>query len=145
MNDFKREILKFTSADPDRCLQLAGSADVRRAAGGIAPLRPWADPLPVLVRAAELPVGPGGPGGPVVAAGGPNRTGTPGTGSVVCFGLADLPDEQRTAAARLDLADGGLLVVGDPGTGRTQAARTLLAAALDLGLATHVLTAADSE
>lgn len=131
-----------------RRLQVAWSGDGAWAAGVVeacraarradpAPLppRPWAPDLPTLVESAEvgrtaLGLHHGLRGGDVTAS----------AAGRLPLGLADLPAEQRLAPADVDAAR-GLLVLGDPGTGRTTCLRTLLGAALADGWDTHVLTA----
>ncbi|MEI4272085.1 FtsK/SpoIIIE domain-containing protein [Klenkia sp. LSe6-5] len=75
-----------------------------------APPRPWTPPLPD--RVALLEPGPAHPA------------------HVLAWGLADHPDRQRQEPLLVDLArGGGWLVVGGPGSGRTTALQTALAAA----------------
>ena len=84
------------------------------------PRRPWCDPLPDRLPHASVPPGPG-----------PGR---------VVLGLVDRPEEQRTTPLVVDLvADGGLAVVGAPGSGRSTALRTfVLALAAQTDEAVHV-------
>ena len=97
--------------DLARCVaELVARAE---AAGVTRPDRPWLPPLPDRVAAADL------------AAAGPRH---------VAWGLVDRPDLQRQEPLTVDLAGGGWLVVGGPGSGRTTALRTLLGeAATSLG------------
>ncbi len=82
-------------------------------AGAVAPASPWLPPLPELVTVAEL-------------AG--QSAGTRCLPDQVPLGLQDLPAEQRRAVYALDLAaDGHLLIVGGPRSGRTSALRTIAA------------------
>ena len=75
------------------------------------PRRPWLDPLPDRLGTSELA---------------PSRQ-----GGVVVIGVVDRPDLQRRDPLTIDLArDGGLVVVGAGGTGRSTLVCTL-AAALD--------------
>ena len=77
---------------------------------------PWLPGLPAVVRAADVPDGPG-----------------------LALAVADLPEEQRRGAVRWDPADGPLLVLGGPRSGRTT---TLVAAgleALDQGWTVHTV------
>jgi len=85
-------------------------------AGFDAPARPWLPPLPeIWVLADEAPA-PGHDGCPP-----PEALDAP-------FGLQDVPAEQSQVAATFDLRDGGhLLVLGDPGAGRSTLLRTLAA------------------
>ncbi|NAZ88341.1 FtsK/SpoIIIE domain-containing protein, partial [Kineococcus indalonis] len=80
------------------------------------PPAPWLPPLPGQVRAADLPE-PTDPLDPLGA-------------GALAWGLLDLPDEQRRASARWELAAGGhLLVVGTVRSGRSTLLRALVAAA----------------
>jgi S-DNA-T family DNA segregation ATPase FtsK/SpoIIIE len=73
------------------------------------PRRPWCDPLPARLDATTLPAGL-----------------PPGQ---IALGLVDRPEEQRTLPLVVDLAtDGGLAVVGAPGSGRSTALRTFVLA-----------------
>jgi S-DNA-T family DNA segregation ATPase FtsK/SpoIIIE len=87
-------------------------ATIRAAAelAGIAtPRRPWLDPLPTSLLQADLPPAP-----------------RPGTAVV---GLVDRPDAQRRDPLVVDLErDGGLVVVGTSGSGRSTVLRGLIAA-----------------
>jgi S-DNA-T family DNA segregation ATPase FtsK/SpoIIIE len=81
-----------------------------RCSGTPSPPRPWLPPLPD-----RLAPGAGSPGHPATA---------------LVWGLLDRPAAQRQEQLRIDLATGGgWLVLGGPGSGRTTALRTLLAAA----------------
>lgn len=77
---------------------------------------PWLPGLPPVVRAGDVPAGPG-----------------------LGIAVADLPEEQRRGAVRWDPTDGPLLVLGGPRSGRTT---TLVVAgldALDQGWAVHTV------
>jgi S-DNA-T family DNA segregation ATPase FtsK/SpoIIIE len=77
------------------------------------PRRPWLEPLPQLVSVDDL------------AAEHSDLT-SPGA---IRFGLLDLPSEQRRAVAVWDpTADGALLVLGAPGSGKSVALATVAAA-----------------
>ena len=69
--------------------------------GASPPHRPWQPPLPSTVTDDQLP------------------SSAPGR---IVWGLMDLPDEQRRGALTWRSADGHLLILGGPGTGRTTAA-----------------------
>lgn len=74
-----------------------------------APRRPWLDPLPTSLSPSDLPPPPR-PGSAVI-------------------GLVDRPDAQRRDPLVVDLErDGGLVVVGASGSGRSTAVRCLVAA-----------------
>ena len=118
-----------TSAPRGRPTPSAGHArSTTRARRGCAPPRqaatrrpagrgcPWLPALPSVVRAADVPDGPG-----------------------LALARRGPPDEQRRGAVRWDPADGPLLVLGGPRSGRTT---TLVAAgleALDQGWAVHTV------
>lgn len=94
--------------------QLDAAVATIRAAGALCsiepPRRPWLDPLPTDLRRIQLPAGP-----------------RPGA---VVVGLVDRPDVQRHDPLVVDLArDGGVVVVGASGSGRSTALRSLVAAA----------------
>ncbi|KQY24569.1 hypothetical protein ASD16_03315 [Cellulomonas sp. Root485] len=94
-------------------LRAAAQAATRRPAGGGCP---WLPALPAVARAADVDDGPG-----------------------LALAVADVPDEQRRGAVRWDPADGPLLVLGGPRSGRTT---TLVAAgleALDHGWSVHAV------
>jgi S-DNA-T family DNA segregation ATPase FtsK/SpoIIIE len=74
------------------------------------PPRPWVDPLPERVGLGEIAA--------------PERAGS------LVIGLVDRPERQRHEPLRLDLLrDGGAVVIGAGGSGRTTVVRTLAAAA----------------
>jgi S-DNA-T family DNA segregation ATPase FtsK/SpoIIIE len=82
----------------------------------IAPVgSPWLPPLPEVLTLNEL------------------RDDRPDTtNQVIPFGLEDLPSERDRAVVRLDLGEGGhLIVAGDPGSGRSTVLRTIAGAAAD--------------
>jgi DNA segregation ATPase FtsK/SpoIIIE, S-DNA-T family len=87
------------------------------ALGVTPPAGPWLEPLPerlVLSSAALTPAFEGGANGPVLGA---------------PYGMQDLPGEQTRRPATFDLErDGHLLIVGDPGSGRSTALRTMAGA-----------------
>ncbi len=80
------------------------------------PRRPWLPPLPDVVPLADVPVPEHGPRDP---------------GRCLVLGIRDDPARQRRVPAVVDLdAEGGLLVVGSGGSGRTTALRTAVASAV---------------
>ncbi len=89
---------------------------------GIGPVHsPWLPPLPELLPLAEV--------GSSVVGGRAERTRAPGT-LVFAHGTEDLPDQQEQRAAVIDLDRfGHQYYVGAPGSGRSQALRTLAASA----------------
>ncbi len=99
--------------DVQVALAAPGDADrVRMSARGVAPRRPWCDPLPSHIELGSLP---------------PAHSG-------LAFGRADHPDEQRQPVAAHDpIAHGPLLVVGAPASGRSTALAALRASALAAG------------
>ena len=113
--------------DPERPVLARDATDLSelvkaiQAAGdelGVAPpASPWLEPLPerlVLSAAALTPAFEGGANGPVLGA---------------PYGMQDHPSEQARRPANLDLErDGHLLIVGDPGSGRSTALRTIAGA-----------------
>ncbi|WP_066582688.1 hypothetical protein [Cellulomonas timonensis] len=66
----------------------------------------------------------------------PDRGRAPDT---VALALADLPDQQRRDVVRWNPRQGHLLVVGEPGSGRTTALRTAAAGARQLGWHVHAV------
>lgn len=113
-----RGLLRCAGADPIP-VQFARATErditevVSRHRTAIAPIRPWAEPLPRRVAIADL-VAP--------------REGVP-------FGLVDLPEQQRVASAAYSPErDGNLLIVGGRGAGTTTAI-----AALGRGLGTRAV------
>ena len=112
----------------------ASAIDVARSRYSDAPRprRPWLDPLPGRITAAELPalVTPS-----VAAAGGPDALAAPVRGiagdpqHTYPFGLLDEPELQRRSLAGWSPeADGHLLVLGMPGSGRSTALAALAGA-----------------
>jgi S-DNA-T family DNA segregation ATPase FtsK/SpoIIIE len=90
---------------------------VRRAAADHArPAVPWLPELPAVVRADQVPAGPG-----------------------LAVALADEPAELSRTAVRWHPAGGQLLVVGAPGTGRTTALVAVGTAALAAGFQVHAV------
>jgi S-DNA-T family DNA segregation ATPase FtsK/SpoIIIE len=93
-----------------------------------APRRPWRPPLDDHV-ALVLPGHDRGPG--------------PATGSTsgpICIGLVDRPDLQRIEELVIDLwRDGGVVVTGASGSGRSTALASIAAAATALGTAVHAI------
>lgn len=85
---------------------------IRDAAVGLdPPRRPWVEPLPARVVAADLPA--------------------PSTLGRLVIGLIDRPHEQRRVAAEVDLAGrGGVAVLGPPRSGRTATLGVLAAASV---------------
>lgn len=77
---------------------------------------PWLPALPAVVRAADVPDGPG-----------------------LALAVSDLPEEQRRGAVRWDPADGPVLVLGGPRSGRTTTLVTAGLAALDRGWSVHAV------
>ncbi|WP_345214782.1 FtsK/SpoIIIE domain-containing protein [Georgenia halophila] len=109
----------------------------RARAGGQAPPRPWAPPLPERVGLTEVVE----MATEEAADARSTRTGTIRTADVPGLVLArtDLPQQQRLGTWIWDRTD--LLVVGGPGTGHTEALRTVVAAALGAGVTVHVVAA----
>ncbi len=96
-----------------------GEAWVRAAVGaarGRPASAPWVPALPPVVTVADVPAGPG-----------------------LALAVSDLPDEQRRGGVRWDPADGPLLVLGGPRSGRTTALVTAGLAALADGRAVHTV------
>lgn len=77
---------------------------------------PWLPGLPAVVRAVDVPAGPG-----------------------LGVAVADLPEEQRRGAVRWDPADGPLLVLGGPRSGRTTTLVVAGLEALDQGWSVHTV------
>ncbi|GEL97632.1 FtsK/SpoIIIE domain-containing protein [Cellulomonas terrae] len=77
---------------------------------------PWLPALPAVVRAADVPVGPG-----------------------LGIAVADLPEEQRRGPVRWDPSDGPLLVLGGPRSGRTTTLVVAGLEALDRGWSVHAV------
>lgn len=97
---------------------------LRRSTSGLAPARrPWVDPLPARVPPEALDG--------MAAATDAVAADPAARGDVLPVGLVDEPDRQRHGVAVwTPAADGHLLVVGEPGSGRSTAlAATVLAAA----------------
>ncbi|WP_447924992.1 FtsK/SpoIIIE domain-containing protein [Georgenia muralis] len=102
---------------------------------------PWAPPLPAVVSLDEIarPGGPAGPppaarAAPVAAAAPPRPVRAP---LALPLARTDLPDEQRLGT--WSWSGPALLVTGGPGTGRTQALRTVAASASAAGVPVHVV------
>jgi S-DNA-T family DNA segregation ATPase FtsK/SpoIIIE len=127
MHDVAWEQLGLPLPDPERPLLARDATDlselvkaVRAASeelGLASPPSPWLEPLPerlVLSAAALTPAFEGGANGPVLGA---------------PYGMEDHPSEQARRPANFDLErDGHLLIVGDPGSGRSTALRTIAGA-----------------
>ena len=103
-----RGVLRLAGEAP-RSVQfaLASGSDVvlvtQRWSQSPSPRRPWCEPLPAVLKAAALP-----------------RDG------IGCFGLVDLPSEQRQEPAiHSPEAEGALLVLGSPASGKSTALRAL--------------------
>lgn len=79
----------------------AAIRQVHERQGSPSPHRPWLPPLPSQIAASDY---------------GPART---------PLGLVDLPDEQRQAWSQWSVADGNLLIVGGPGSGRSTVLHTI--------------------
>lgn len=77
---------------------------------------PWLPGLPAVVRAADVEAGPG-----------------------LALAVADRPEDQRREAVRWVPADGPLLVLGGPRSGRTTALVAAGLAALDHGVSVHAV------
>ncbi len=111
----ERPSLARTATDLSELVKAIGAASERL--GGATPASPWLDPLPerlVLSAAALAPALEAGAGGPVLGA---------------PYGMQDYPSEQARRPAYFDLdRDGHLLIVGDPGSGRSTALRTIAGA-----------------
>ncbi len=87
---------------------VVAACEAARLAGHAPPVRPWTDPLPAFVDLRSLP-----------AAAAPGRA---------PIGWVDLPEQQRWELLEADLdRDGGVLVLGGPGSGASTALRTLVA------------------
>jgi DNA segregation ATPase FtsK/SpoIIIE, S-DNA-T family len=81
------------------------------------PRRPWLEPLPAVLTLAELSAR-------VV----PGEATRRDPGRTVVFGIVDRPSTQTQDAALVDFdADGGLIVLGTGGSGRTTVLRTIAA------------------
>lgn len=104
----------------------AAVAAVRDAyAGQPAPRRPWIDPLPEIVDLESLVALSSRPAGP---------------GRTVTIGLTDRPELQRHDLAEVDLeGEGGLLVFGSGGSGRTTVLRTIAASVARQGTPEQVV------
>ena len=96
-------------AEPSDLERLVAACRDAAHRAGFAPLpSPWLPPLPEVLRHDDLPAA--------------------GAGTAV-FGLVDCPDSQARTPLGFDPAtDASLVVAGGPGSGRTTALRTLLAA-----------------
>jgi S-DNA-T family DNA segregation ATPase FtsK/SpoIIIE len=121
---------------PDEALRRY--VDVVRAAahGHPAPASPWLPELPLRLGPGEVTAvaahGAAARGGHPVA-----RTSDPRP--AVRLGVGDLPAEQRRSVVTWQPADGHLLVVGGPGSGRTTTLRTVGAGAVALGWDVHAV------
>lgn len=94
LTDRGRQTVQFALSSPDDVLRVAG-----RWAGSDDPRRPWCEPLPDRVAAADAAPG---------------------------FGLIDLPDQQRRSIARwLPDRDGHVFVLGAPRSGKSTALAAL--------------------
>ncbi|PFG40762.1 S-DNA-T family DNA segregation ATPase FtsK/SpoIIIE [Georgenia soli] len=115
----------------------SAGAEVREVPG-----RPWAPALPRRVELAGLEADAAGPAGPDSAR--PSRPHADGAGTAdprsgLVLGVSDLPDEQRLGV--WVWRPSALLVVGGPGTGRTETLRSVVASALRARAVVHVLAA----
>ncbi|MCP1503644.1 S-DNA-T family DNA segregation ATPase FtsK/SpoIIIE [Curtobacterium herbarum] len=111
---------------------LVGAMRDAREQMGIGPLHsPWLPPLPELLPlSAVASASVGGAATGADASADVPVTPVGGSGLTFTWGLEDLPDTQQQRAATVDLERfGHLYVVGAPGSGRSQALRTLAASA----------------
>ncbi len=123
--------------DPPPGADLASVVDTIRQAwarpGATAPHRPWTPPLPAVLEMADL-----------VTMSAQAPADTPGqTPGHLVYGLADDPDHQRRVRAVWAPAEGPLVVVGQPGSGRSTALATLAAAAAGMDPIPHVYVVGD--
>ncbi|MGV8911872.1 MAG: FtsK/SpoIIIE domain-containing protein [Rhodoglobus sp.] len=102
------ELVQFALATPRDVISVA-----ERWPSSATPRRPWCEPLAerlLLATVAEL-----------------NAEHNP---SAVCFGLTDIPDEQRQGLAEWSPAsDGNVLILGSPGSGKSTTVATIVSAA----------------
>ncbi|SEN79952.1 FtsK/SpoIIIE domain-containing protein [Actinacidiphila rubida] len=99
-------------ADTDLRRLVAATGAAADAAGFAEPRRPWPDPLPAVVRTADLPA---------VAERGLQTAAT----GLPAYALADDPDRQRQYAVGWDPAAGNVLVYGSGGSGTSTALAAL--------------------
>ncbi|MGW7526534.1 FtsK/SpoIIIE domain-containing protein [Streptomyces sp. NPDC054783] len=97
---------------------VAAAEEAAGLAGFAEPRRPWPDPLPAVVRTADLP--------PVAERG--LQTDTTG---LPAYALADDPERQRQYAVGWDPAAGNVLIYGGGGSGRSTALAALALAVAD--------------
>jgi DNA segregation ATPase FtsK/SpoIIIE, S-DNA-T family len=111
----ERPALARDATDLSELVKAIGAASERL--GVATPASPWLDPLSerlVLSAAALAPAAEAGAGVPLLGA---------------PYGMQDHPSEQARRSAYFDLErDGHLLIVGDPGSGRSTALRTIAGA-----------------
>ncbi|MBO3083815.1 FtsK/SpoIIIE domain-containing protein [Cellulomonas fengjieae] len=103
-------------AADDACAAWLRAADAAARARPTTARPPWLPALPPVVRTGDVPDGPG-----------------------LALAVADLPDEQRRGAVRWEPADGPLLVVGGPRSGRTTTLVAAGAGALARGWEVHAI------
>lgn len=122
---------------------VAGAALAWERRGDTAATAPWAPPLPTVVPLDEIARPDGPPRRPAAAPAAPGAATGPSrpVRAPVALPLArtDLPDEQRLGT--WSWSGPALLVTGGPGTGRTQALRTVAASARAAGVPVHVVAA----
>lgn len=129
------ELVQFALATPRDILAVA-----ERWSGSYNPRRPWCEPLSEVVPLATVAELSDELAHPVIATklsapialsiSDPRATQHETNGSSVFFGLTDLPNEQRQGLAKwTPLADGNILILGGPGSGKSVAIATIAAAA----------------